>query len=208
MVLLDEIEKAHPKVHMLLLQVLEDGRLTDGRGRLVDFSHTIVIMTSNLGVSAESRPTIGFANSSDSSFGPGAATIAAARASLPPELWNRFDEVLYFESLTRDQVAEVARLLLNQTAQRLTEERGIELQFDESMVELLLESGGFDSTLGARPMRRAVQRMVEAPLAEVVLRGLAKPGERLRLWVEQGRVEAELISSSGKKSREVIAGIA
>jgi ATP-dependent Clp protease ATP-binding subunit ClpC len=190
-VLLDEIEKAHPKVHMLLLQILEEGRLTDGRGRTVDFRHAVIIMTSNLGVSAvgAAKP-IGFAAQKDATPTAGTATVEAARASVPPELWNRFDEVLYYAALSAEEVAEVARLMLQATAQRLEREKGILLDFDPSVVELLLNCGGYDPTLGARPMRRAVQRLVEAPLAEAVLRGEAGPQDRWRLVVRQGRVEA------------------
>lgn len=195
-VLLDEIEKAHPRVHMLLLQILEDGRLTDGRGRTVDFTHTVVIMTSNLGVGAASKSSIGFA-SKGATADRGEATIQAARETLPPELWNRFDEVMYFPALTEDQVAEIARLLLCQTADRLMEEKGIRLEFDDSIVELLLASGGYDPTLGARPMRRAVQRLVEAPLAEAVLRGQAREGGLLALTAGPEGVRAETSIDDG-----------
>ena len=202
-VLLDEIEKAHPKVHMLLLQVLEDGRLTDGRGRLVDFTHTVVIMTSNLGVGEASRGSIGFA--SDVEASRASATVEAARAALPPELWNRFDEVLYFAGLDRDQVRAVARLLLRQTSDRLEAERGVTVEFSDAVVELLLEGGGYDPSLGARPMRRAVQRLIEAPLAEQVLEGRAAPGCLLQLDVRQGRVTASVRRGSGGKSPRGVA---
>ena len=183
-VLLDEVEKAHPKVMMLLLQVLEDGRLTDGRGRQVDFTNTVVIMTSNLGVGASHRSAIGFSSSeSDRADGAARATIEAARGTLPPELWNRFDEVLYYQSLSREQVHQVARLLLGQTAKRLERERGIELEVDESVIELLIERGGYDPTLGARPMRRAIQRNLETPLAASVLQGRTGRGGRLKIEV-------------------------
>jgi ATP-dependent Clp protease ATP-binding subunit ClpC len=197
--LLDEIEKAHPKVHMLLLQILEEGRLTDGRGRAVDFRHAVIIMTSNLGVSAlgAAKP-IGFATHPAASPAAGTATLEAARASLPPELWNRFDEVLYYSALSAEEVAEVARLMLRATAQRLEREKGILLDFDPSVVELLLHSGGYDPTLGARPMRRAVQRLVEAPLAEAVLRGETGPQGRWRLVVRQGRVEAVVAGEAAR----------
>jgi ATP-dependent Clp protease ATP-binding subunit ClpC len=188
-VLLDEVEKAHPKVLMLLLQVLEDGRLTDGRGRSVDFTSTIVIMTSNLGVGSASRGSIGFAASSESRSRRAAeATVEAARAALPPELWNRFDEVLYFAALDRDHVLEVARLMIRQTVDRLRREREIDVEVAPGVPELLVDQGGYDPDLGARPMRRAVQRLVETPLAEAVLRGEAGRGGRLRLEVDGDRV--------------------
>jgi ATP-dependent Clp protease ATP-binding subunit ClpC len=188
-VLLDEVEKAHPKVLMLLLQVLEDGRLTDGRGRSVDFTSTIVIMTSNLGVGSASRGSIGFAASSESRSRRAAeATVEAARAALPPELWNRFDEVLYFAALDRVQVLEVARLMIRQTVDRLRREREIDVEVAPGVPELLVDQGGYDPDLGARPMRRAVQRLVETPLAEAVLRGETGRGGRLRIEVDGDRV--------------------
>lgn len=196
-VLLDEVEKAHPRVLMLLLQVLEDGRLTDGRGRVVDFTKTVVIMTSNLGVGSAGRGAIGFASSEERERdGAAGATIEAARASLPPELWNRFDEVLYYSRLSQRQVRQIARLLLAQTVARLGAEREIALQIDDSVVDLLIERGGYDATLGARPMRRAVQRLVEAPLADAVLRGLGGKGQELYLTAADGRVTVTLGEAS------------
>jgi ATP-dependent Clp protease ATP-binding subunit ClpC len=174
---------------MLLLQVLEDGRLTDGRGRSVDFTSTIVIMTSNLGVGSASRGSIGFAASSESRSRRAAeATVEAARAALPPELWNRFDEVLYFAALDRVQVLEVARLMIRQTVDRLRREREIDVEVAPGVPELLVDQGGYDPDLGARPMRRAVQRLVETPLAEAVLRGETGRGGRLRIEVDGDRV--------------------
>jgi len=185
--LLDEVEKAHPKVLMLLLQVLEDGRLTDGRGRLVDFTSTVVIMTSNLGVGEASKGVIGFGAARVD--GPGDATVGAARRALPPELWNRFDEVLYFAELSRPQVEEVARRMLERTAVQLKEQRDVAVEFDDSVVAHLIENGGYEPVLGARPMRRAVQRLVESRLAEAILRSTEQSSvERLLVRVEEGVV--------------------
>src|SRR6266568_4009358 len=191
-VVLDEIEKAHRDVLMLLLQVLEEGRLTDGRGRQVDFSNTVVVLTSNLGASESSRSASGVMG-----FGAAAASaavsreekgLAAARAALPPELWNRLDERVFFAPLGRDEVKRIALLLLAQSSDRLFAERKIRFQAGDDVAEHLLDHGGFDPTLGARPMRGAVQRLVEAPLADAILQGRVAPGEVVRVRVDAGEL--------------------
>ncbi len=178
-VVLDEIEKAHRDVQMLLLQVLEEGRLTDGRGRQVDFSNTVVILTSNLGAAEATRTSTG-------AMGFGAAeraapredrVLQAARGSVPPELWNRLDERVSFSPLSREDVAKVARLLLAGSSRRLEAERKIRFDATDGAIAFLVENGGFDASLGARPMRGAIQRLVEAPLAERILAGDIGPGD-------------------------------
>jgi ATP-dependent Clp protease ATP-binding subunit ClpC len=189
-VVLDEIDKAHRDVLMLLLQVLEEGRLTDGRGRHVDFSNAVVVLTSNLGAEAATRRSSG-------TVGFGAAereppreerALAAARAALPPELWNRLDERLFFPPLGRDEVGRIARLLLAGSSERLAAERRIRFTAGEDVVALLLDRGGWDPALGARPMRGAIQRLVEAPLAERILAGEVVAGDEVRLSVRQGAI--------------------
>ncbi|WP_242346746.1 AAA family ATPase [Anaeromyxobacter terrae] len=178
-VVLDEIEKAHRDVQMLLLQILEEGRLTDGRGRQVDFSNTVVILTSNLGAEEATRTSTG-------AMGFGAVeralpradrVLQAARGGVPPELWNRLDERVSFSPLSRADVAEVARLLLADSSRRLQAERKIRFDATEEAIAFLVENGGFDAALGARPMRGAIQRHVEAPLAEKILAGELAPGD-------------------------------
>jgi ATP-dependent Clp protease ATP-binding subunit ClpC len=184
--LLDEFEKAHRDVLQAFLQVLDEGRMTDGRGRTVDFTNTVIVLTSNLGAmeakqAAETR-TIGFArNDGATSQAMEQAVVGAARAALPPELYNRIDEVLFFHPLTRADVREVARRLLAQLANKLLEARGIGLEFNDDGVEALLDQGGYDPSLGARPMKRAIARLVEAPIAEMVLRDEALPGDIVRV---------------------------
>ncbi|HEY6003896.1 MAG TPA: ATP-dependent Clp protease ATP-binding subunit, partial [Anaeromyxobacter sp.] len=172
-VVLDEIEKAHRDVQMLLLQVLEEGRLTDGRGRQVDFSNAVVILTSNLGSGEATRASsgrVGFG--ADASAPPREErALEAARGAIPPELWNRLDERIFFAALSREDVARVARLLLAESSRRLFAERKISFAASDEAVAFLLEHGGWDPALGARPMRGAVQRLVEAPLAERILAG-------------------------------------
>jgi ATP-dependent Clp protease ATP-binding subunit ClpC len=184
-VVLDEVEKAHRDVLMLLLQVLEEGRLTDGRGRQVDFSSTVVILTSNLGAAEATRTSTG-------TMGFGAADrvapredriVGAARSALPPELWNRLDERIAFSPLAREDVASIARLLLADSSRRLEAERRIRFTATDAAVEFLLDHGGHDPALGARPMRGAVQRLVEAPLAERILEGAFGAGDLVRIDV-------------------------
>jgi ATP-dependent Clp protease ATP-binding subunit ClpC len=186
-VVLDEIEKAHRDVQLLLLQVLEEGRLTDGKGRHIDFSNTVVVLTTNLGsesfASARSTRPLGFGSSAAPS--PIAsdleAACAVARRALPPELWNRIDERCAFRPLQECEVARIATLLLTESSKRLATEKGIEYVADESVVGHLLRSGGFDPQLGARPMRQTVQRLVEGPLAERILAGEFCEGDRVRV---------------------------
>jgi ATP-dependent Clp protease ATP-binding subunit ClpC len=178
-VVLDEIEKAHREVQMLLLQVLEEGHLTDGRGRQVDFSSAVVILTSNLGAEEATRASsgaLGF-GATERSAPKADRAMQAARGAVPPELWNRLDERLFFAPLSRDDVAKVAGLLLAASSARLEAERKIRFTATDAAIAFLVENGGYDAALGARPMRGAVQRLVEAPLAEKILAGEVRPGD-------------------------------
>jgi ATP-dependent Clp protease ATP-binding subunit ClpC len=193
-VVLDEIEKAHREVQLLLLQVLEEGRLTDGKGRHIDFSNTVIVMTTNLGAEAFSRAgrPLGFGADAGGGQSDTDAASAAARKALPPELWNRIDERLPFRPLREAEVARIATLLLNESSKRLATERSIEYVAGEDVVSHLLKSGGFDPQLGARPMRQVVQRLVEAPLAERILTGEFVAGDRVRVAVRDGQLAFQL----------------
>jgi len=193
-VLLDEIEKASREVQLLLLQVLEEGRLTDGKGRHIDFSNTVLVMTTNLGseaFAAKAR-SVGFSAAAEVGAAPPAVekdvqlASEAARRALPPELWNRIDERLPFRPLREAEVAKIAELLLRESSQRLSTERGIEYAASADVIGHLLRSGGFDPQLGARPMRQTVQRLVEAPLADRILKGDFAPGDRIRVGLHGG----------------------
>ncbi|MFO0679065.1 MAG: ATP-dependent Clp protease ATP-binding subunit [Polyangiaceae bacterium] len=186
-VLLDEIEKAHRDVLQAFLQVFDEGRLTDGRGRTVDFTNTVILLTSNLGsdvsVPSGAKGRIGFGAVRGATEREVAAysqkVVASARAALPPELYNRLDEVLSFAPLTRDDVSEVARRMLAILGTELEAARGIHLDFGDGAIRALLDHGGFDPELGARPMRRAIGRLVEAPIAEMILQGEVRRGDTL-----------------------------
>lgn len=169
-VLLDEMEKAHREVLLVLLQVLEDGRLTDGRGRTVDFSSAAVVMTSNLGSECY-RP----------SCTPGTNTILAlARNRLPPELWNRIDEILCYAPLSDADLASIVRRIASDSSRRLCAERDIAFTIDDSVVAEILRVEP-DRSLGARPLRRAFERMVEGPLALEIVAGRLPRGARLQV---------------------------
>lgn len=189
--LLDEIEKAHEEVLETFLSVLDEGRLTDGRGKTVDFTNTVIVLTSNLGAreSARGAQRLGFAQRGTTSRAPSGAderVIAAAREHLAPEFFNRLDEVLVFGALSEDEVSEIAQRLLERLAETVRGQRRIELQFDSSVVRCLLSEGGYDVSLGARPMKRAIARLVEAPLAEALLAGRFNAGDVVNVEVEAG----------------------
>jgi ATP-dependent Clp protease ATP-binding subunit ClpC len=199
-ILLDEIEKAHRDVLEAFLQVFDEGRLTDGRGRRVDFTNAVIVMTSNLGASeahaARGERSVGFSRGGE---GKGVSPeklaelmIGAARAHLPPELYNRIDEVICFGALARAEVAEIARRLLGALDAAL-EDRGIRLDVDPAVVDALLAAGGFDVELGARPMKRTLARLVENPLAELILRGDLDEGGVALVGVEDGEIVVDAV---------------
>ncbi|HTB78066.1 MAG TPA: AAA family ATPase, partial [Polyangiaceae bacterium] len=208
--LLDEIEKAHRDVLEAFLQVFDEGHLTDGRGRTVDFTNVVIAMTSNLGADVarpSKRGRIGFgdgdgARAERDAREYGEALCAAARAGLPPELYNRIDEVLAFAPLGRADVAEVARRMLRALGEDLEAARGISLDVSEGAVEALLDEGGFDAELGARPMRRAIGRLVEAPIAEMILKGELDRGDVALIDVEAGRVAVDAVRRARSARRD------
>jgi ATP-dependent Clp protease ATP-binding subunit ClpC len=186
-VLLDEVEKAHTDVLQAFLGVFDEGRLTDSRGRTVDFRNTIILMTSNLGAEhtqMKAKRRVGFAGTEDAdSSDQGALVIGAARAHLSPELYNRIDECLVFSALSREEVKEIARRLLNGLKKSLSG-REIELRISDRIIEHLVEQGGFDRCLGARPMKRTIARLIEAPLAELLLSGRIRRGTTVSIEMD------------------------
>ena len=168
-VLFDEIEKAHPDVFNILLQILEDGRLTDSQGRHVDFKNTVIIMTSNLGTAELKKKSIGFmADSEELSYQQIKDKVTEAlKGHFRPEFLNRIDEVIVFHELTMDEVKEIVDLLLTRVRTQL-ESQALDLVLSEDAKERLAKSG-YDPQLGARPLRRAIQRLLEDPLSEKVL---------------------------------------
>jgi ATP-dependent Clp protease ATP-binding subunit ClpB len=168
-ILLDEIEKAHAEVFDVLLQVLDDGRLTDGQGRTVDFRNTVLIMTSNV------------------------RSIDALRDVFRPEFLNRIDEVIEFQPLSKEQIAEIVELQLERLRERLAERR-IELELSSAAREALAEAG-WDPAYGARPLKRAIQRLVENPLALRLLEGDFAEGDTIRVDAEDGEIRFEKVGA-------------
>ncbi|MBA0790047.1 hypothetical protein Gohar_014717 [Gossypium harknessii] len=181
LLLLDEIEKAHPDIFNILLQLFEDGHLTDSQGRRVSFKNALVVMTSNVGSSAIAkgrRGSIGFLleNDESSSYaGMKALVMEELKAYFRPELLNRIDEVVVFRTLEKLQMLEIVNLMLQEVNARLVS-LGISLEVSESIKDLICQQG-YDQTYGARPLRRAVTAIVEDPLSEALLAGNYSPGE-------------------------------
>lgn len=203
-ILLDEIEKAHRDVLEAFLQVFDEGQLTDGRGRTVDFTSTVILLTSNLGADARparsGRGVIGFGGQRTSESAQRAAAVEeeervlqAAKSALPPELYNRFDEVIAFAPLTRADVREVAGRMLAALGEELTRARGVRLDVADDALEALLDHGGFDPEMGARPMRRAIGRLIETKLSEMLLRGELGRGDVATVEVEDGEIVVDVV---------------
>jgi ATP-dependent Clp protease ATP-binding subunit ClpB len=172
-ILFDEIEKAHPDVFNVLLQILEDGRLTDGKGRTVDFRNTVLVMTSNVGSTAI------FELSEKDPERAREEAMEALRAAFRPEFLNRIDEIVIFNPLQKEQLARIVGLLLK-SVERLLAERQITLEITPAATEVLLREG-YDSAYGARPLRRTIQRLIQDPLALQILEGKVLPGDRVRV---------------------------
>jgi len=188
-ILLDEVEKASVEVLNILLQLLDDGRLTDGRGRTVRFENTVIFMTSNLGHEAFDRihRPVGFSGGVTESdlFND---VVETARKRFSPELWNRIDDKLVFQPLSIEDVKRIAAILLAESSDRLRQERRIGYETTAAVIPFLIENGGFDPEHGARPMRRTVQSLVEGPVAEAILSGRVSPGDTLKVGVHDGRI--------------------
>jgi ATP-dependent Clp protease ATP-binding subunit ClpC len=193
-ILLDEIEKAHPDVFNILLQILEDGRLTDAAGRVVDFKNTVIIMTSNLGSQTlRAGAPLGFGTvAAEAEFArTREQMLADLRRTFRPELLNRIDEVVVFHPLTRDQIEQIVDLMLDRVREQL-HERSITLEATEP-ARALLATEGFDPQYGARPLRRTIQRLVENPIARGILQGEYRDGDTVVLDAEEGKIVPRLL---------------
>jgi len=182
-ILFDEVEKAHPDVFNILLQLLEDGRLTDGHGRTVDFKNTVVIMTSNLGTEEFQRGGLGFTRKDEADEQRLKAAIESAlKRTFRPELLNRIDDVIIFHPLTEDHLKSVVNLLIREVERRLAE-RNIKLEISDEAKAWLVQKG-YDPVYGARPLRRAIQRYVENPISAKILQGEFKEGDTIVITVK------------------------
>jgi ATP-dependent Clp protease ATP-binding subunit ClpC len=200
-VLLDEIEKAHPDVFNILLQVLEDGTLTDSMRRKVNFQNTVLIMTSNLGSQQIlGKANLGFAKAdAQETYERMRSTVMDEdKPAFNPEFLNRIDEIIVFRALGRKEMEQIVGILLDEVSARLVEHH-LEVAFTSPAVSLLVDQG-FDPKMGARPLRRAIQRLIEDPLAELVLTGRFPAGSR----VEVGRRGEELVFEAVRKTGEKV----
>ena len=198
-VLFDEVEKAHPDVMNMLLQILEEGKLTDSFGRQVDFRNTIILLTSNVGAERlQKGSAMGFTPPDDEEdYARMKENLTEeAKKVFRPEFLNRFDDILVFRSLGRDELTQILELELEKVRKRLAE-RDIHFELDASARDLLLEKG-FDPTYGARPMRRAVERFLEDPMAEEIIRGDLREGETISISTKDEKLEFTQKESSAK----------
>lgn len=196
-ILLDEVEKAHPDVFNVLLQILEDGRLTDGQGRVVDFKNTVIVMTSNAGAhSLKKQRSLGFGSKEDADKAYDdmqESIMAEVRQIFRPEFLNRVDETIVFHALTEAEIDQIAMLLLHKVCKRLSE-RGIELEVSQEALKLISKAG-YDLKYGARPLRRAIQRMVEDALSEEILLGDVHLGDHVLASVEDDHLKFHVLSA-------------
>ncbi len=195
-VLLDEIEKAHPDVFNILLQIMEDGRLTDSKGRVVDFRNTVVVMTSNVGATnLRKQVSLGFTDGADATENTRKYEAMKQRMmeelkrTFRPEFVNRVDELIVFHELTQEDIRKIAGLMAEQVCKRLREQ-DIKLRLDDAAIEFLAAKG-YDAEYGARPLRRTIQRMVEDALSEEILSGKIKLGDDVRAVVEGEKLAFE-----------------
>jgi ATP-dependent Clp protease ATP-binding subunit ClpB len=192
-ILLDEIEKAHPDVFNILLQVLDDGRLTDSQGRTVDFRNTVIIMTSNLG-----SQQIQEMSSNNDYDGLKRVVMEIVSQHFRPEFINRVDETVVFHPLAKDQIRDIAKIQLHQLAERL-HDQDFEMQISDEAVDVLGEAG-FDPVYGARPLKRAIQQYLENPLAQMILKGEYMPGDVININASNSElvfVPAERVQQAG-----------
>jgi ATP-dependent Clp protease ATP-binding subunit ClpB len=181
LILLDEVEKAHTEVFNILLQVLDDGRLTDGQGRTVDFRNTVIVMTSNLGSQLiQEMASDGYAKMKN-------AVMEIVAQHFRPEFINRIDETVVFHSLNEAQIHAIAEIQVGRLAKRLAEKE-IKLSVTEDAIDFLAKAG-FDPVYGARPLKRAVQNYLENPLAQEILAGKFLPGDKIKVTKVADRLQ-------------------
>lgn len=197
--LFDEIEKAHPDVFNILLQVLDDGHITDSQGRRVDFKNTVIIMTSNAGASSIVAPKkLGFLSDNDERADytrMKTAVMEEVKHIFKPEFLNRIDDIIVFHSLTQEHIRKIVGIMMNEIADRAREQMGVELHASDGVLRMLSEAG-FDPVYGARPLRRAIQNKVEDLLAEEILSGKIHRGNQVRLTLTGKEIKISINSSN------------
>jgi len=202
-VLFDEIEKAHPDVFNLLLQILDDGRLSDSRGRVTNFKNSIIIMTSNVGArSLENTSKLGFAVADDEEKDRYErvkdTVLEEMKKAFRPEFLNRLDDIIVFSHLTREEIRQIVDIMLTDLIKRI---RGQELLLEiPNEVKDFLSDEGYSQTYGARPLRRVIQRRIEDPIAEEILTGIYKEGDIIKLGLDNKKVTFERLSGVAKQT--------
>ena len=196
-ILFDEVEKAHPDVMNMLLQILEDGRLTDSQGRTVNFKNTVIIMTSNVGARLiTDRNKLGFTNNQNEKEKnkedyeeTKKEVMAELKKQFRPELLNRIDDIIVFHKLENKDIEKIIDLMLNQVIKRM-KAQDIEIEISDDVKKLIAEKG-VDNNYGARPLRRAIQSMLEDKIAEAILDGIVQPNKKAKAVVKDGNIVIE-----------------
>ncbi len=195
-VLFDEIEKAHPDVWNALLQLLDDGRLTDGQGRVVNFRNAVIVMTSNVGTSfVKKSGALGFAGMAAAEKENHKRIEEALKQTFRPEFINRIDEIIIFEPLTQENVVEIVKLQVKDVQERLAEHANLSIELTEPAQRWLAQQG-LDKDFGARPLKRAIQRYVESALSIRLLKGEFKSGDRIRIEADDDGLTFLLLESA------------
>ena len=196
-VLFDEIEKAHPDVFNILLQILDDGRLTDSKGRTIDFKNTILIMTSNAGASTiKKQKTLGFSSHNQAEVDKNEYEkmkdniMIELKKQFRPEFLNRIDDIIVFHSLNKHDISQIVKLMCKTLIKRL-DEMTIKLEMDEEAIDLIAKEG-LDLEYGARPLKRSIQKELENELSELILQGTIKSGDRVEATVKEGKMAFEV----------------
>ena len=195
-ILFDEIEKAHPDVLNMLLQILDDGRLTDSHGRTVNFKNCVIIMTSNIGARLiTDKKTLGFSSTDNNKTEKEYENIKKEvmlelKKGFRPEFVNRIDEIIVFHKLTEEELAQIVDIMFVQIKNRISE-RNIKLEIDKSAKELIIKKGT-DTNYGARPLRRAIQNMIEDKLAEEILDGNLKTGDTAKITTKDDEIQIKI----------------
>lgn len=194
-VLFDEIEKAHPDVFNMLLQILEDGVLTDSKGRKVSFKNSIIIMTSNVGASkiVDNKSALGFGGEENEKRNIEDLVMEDLKKTFKPEFLNRIDEIIVFNRLEKDDIKEIAKRMLKSLKKRLAD-MDMEIEFTDAAIDSLADAG-FDNVYGARPLRRAIQQKIEDPLSELILENKVKAGEKCTVDFKDGEFTFDSVAS-------------
>ena len=191
MILFDEIEKAHPDVFNILLQVLDDGRITDSQGRTVDFKNTVIIMTSNAGAGSIVSPKrLGFASGDDEKQNYAAmkgSVMEEVKRMFKPEFLNRIDEIIVFHALNKEQMKRIVTILFKELSERCQRQLGIRLKLRDSVKEHIVETS-YDTKYGARPLKRAIQTKIEDALADEILSGQVKRDSEVIVTMRKGKI--------------------